>query len=212
MKKRGTIFLLIICFALPPQKVEAQDFEIQQLLLNVEKLAQLKSMLEDLRKGYEIVYQGYTAVKNISEGNFSLHKAFLDRLLQVSPAVQQYYRVGDILQNSVGLVKEYKAALKGFSGNGLLLPQELARIEKVYEQLFKKSIDQLETLSMVLTSGALRMSDDERLAAIDRIDEELKEERMFLRHFTNGAKVLLLQRTKEERNGEVMKKIYGINK
>ena len=65
-----------------------QSQEAKQLLLNVEKLAQLKLMLSHMKTGYQILEKGYTSIKNISQGNFNLHRDFLDGLLQVSPAVK----------------------------------------------------------------------------------------------------------------------------
>ncbi|HEX7358342.1 MAG TPA: hypothetical protein VF270_11585, partial [Ignavibacteriaceae bacterium] len=76
---------------------QAQSNEIQQLLLNVEKLTQLKSILSDMKKGYQIVSKGYNSVKQITEGNFSLHDAFLSRLIAVNPAIKNYKRVADII-------------------------------------------------------------------------------------------------------------------
>ena len=53
----------------------------------------MKSYLEAIR-----------AVKDMTEGNFSLHKTFLDALMQVSPAVKNYKRVGDIINYQILLV------------------------------------------------------------------------------------------------------------
>lgn len=93
--------LIIVCLAflglLPSYKASAQTDEIAQLLLNVEKLAQFKQILSDMKKGYQILEGGYNTIKDISEGNFSLHKAFLDGLMQVSPTVRNYKRIADII-------------------------------------------------------------------------------------------------------------------
>ena len=67
-------------------------------------------MLADLKKGYEIVYRGYTTIKDISEGNFRLHDAFLDGLLQVHPAVKSYKKVTEIVSLQLRIVSEYKSA------------------------------------------------------------------------------------------------------
>src|SRR6266542_6719166 len=85
--------------------VQAQSAEIQQLLLDVQKLSALKGILNDMYKGYEIVSNGYETIKNISEGNFNLHEAFLDGLLAVSPAVQNYKRIANIINNQLKMVK-----------------------------------------------------------------------------------------------------------
>ena len=39
-----------------------QSNEIEQLLLNAEKLTQLKNILTDMKKGYQVVSKGYNTV------------------------------------------------------------------------------------------------------------------------------------------------------
>ena len=68
----------------------------------------------------------------------------------------------------------------------------------------------LETLMSVLTAGAFRMSDDERLSAIDTLHEDMEDKLGFLRHFNSRTKVLLLQRLKEQNNINTTRKIYGL--
>src|SRR4051812_45387362 len=92
MKK--LIVILMICTS---SKVMAQAAEAQQLLLNMEKLTQFKKILQNMYDGYKILHAGYTTIKDISEGNFSLHKNFLDALMEVSPVVKKYSRIADII-------------------------------------------------------------------------------------------------------------------
>ncbi len=86
MKK--IIFLLAILVVVMKTKLSAQSEEAQQLLLNVEKLAQFKQILSDMKKGYQIISTGYSTIKNLSQGNFNLHKIYLDGLMMVSPTVK----------------------------------------------------------------------------------------------------------------------------
>jgi hypothetical protein len=89
---KAAIMFLCISFSISWVNVSAQSDEAQQLLLNVEKLAQFKEILRDMKKGYEIVSNGYNTIKDISKGSFNLHDAFLNALLQISPTVKKYAR------------------------------------------------------------------------------------------------------------------------
>jgi hypothetical protein len=64
---------------------------------------------------------------------------------------------------------------------------------------------------MVITAGKLRMSDDERLSAIDEIWKKVDGERLFLRHFNNSTKILTLQRAKEQNDVSIINKLYDVN-
>ncbi|MFF5380796.1 TerB family tellurite resistance protein [Pedobacter suwonensis] len=189
----------------------AQSTEARQLLLNVEKLSQLKNILSDMKKGYTIISSGYNAVKNISQGNFSLHETFLDGLLLVSPEVRKYSRVADIITVQKDIVSEYKRTLKNFSASGLMNGNELDYISRVYTVLFHQSKDNLEELTLVLTAGSLRMNDEERLSAIDRIFKDTSDKLVFLRSFNREAGTLLLQRKGALTDVEGAKDLFKIN-
>lgn len=190
--------------------VRAQSTEVQQLLLNVEKLSQLKNILADMKKGYTVVMGGYNTIKNISQGNFSLHEFFLDGLLLVSPEVKKYRRVIDIIDYQKTLIKEYKRAYQRFQRSGNFGVGELEYLGKVYKQLFDLSVDNLDELAMVITSSKLRMNDQERLAAIDRIFASTEEKLAFLRYFNEQGLLLNKQREKERLEIEAIRGIYSL--
>jgi DNA repair ATPase RecN len=188
----------------------SQSQEAQQLLLNWEKLMQFKKILKDMYAGYKIVYKGYTTIKDISEGNFDLHKDFLDGLLEVSPAVKKYKRIADIISYQLRIVKEYKAAFNQFKEDKNFTPDEIKYIGKVFSNLLVESLKCLDELSMVITAGKLRMSDDERLQAIDRIYNEIVDQFSFLQDFNNGTAVLSVQREKDMQDIDISRKLYNI--
>lgn len=194
-----------------PLPARAQSEEMQQLILHIQKLAQFRKILKDMKKGYDILTKGYNTVKDLTEGNFNLHNAFLDALLQVSPAVRNYRRVGETIDYQVELVQEYRNALERFQGSGQFNPDELAYIEDVYDNLLAQSLRNLEELTDVLTAGKMRMSDDERLQAIDRIYLDMQDKVLFLRSFNGKTGILALQRAKEARDIESVRKAYQNN-
>ena len=194
-----------------PSQITAQKQEIQQLILNIEKLAQFKQILKDMKKGYEILSGGYNTVKDLSEGNFNLHETFLDALMQVSPTVKNYRRIGDIVNYQVLLVKEYKSAFSRFRDSENFNAEEIAYFERVYDNLFKQSLRNLDELTSVITANKMRMSDDERLAAIDKIYADMQDKLLFLRNFNNNTAVLDLQRAKERNDSQALRNINKLN-
>ncbi|WP_293299820.1 TerB family tellurite resistance protein [Pedobacter sp. UBA4863] len=189
---------------------QAQSQEVQQLILNVEKLSQLKQVLSDMKRGYQVVSSGYGSINDISQGNFSLHQAFMDGLMQVSPAVRRYRKVADIVNYQLILVREYKRAYEGFRQVNVFRPSELQYLGGVYNNLLKRSLNNMEELTNVVTAGKLRMSDDERIRAIDRLYLDMRDKLQFLRSFNNSTSVLASQRRHEQVQGGQLKTIYGI--
>jgi hypothetical protein len=205
--------LLVLCLTFGlSASVRAQSFEVQQLLLNAEKLTQLKSILRDMKKGYQTLTTGYRLVKNISQGNFSLHETFLNGLMLVSPTVRKYHRIADIITLQSQLNKEYSNSFSRFREGGTFSAHEIDYLERVYGQLVRLTLRNLEELTMVVTSGKLRMSDDERLQAIDRIFLEMEDRVTFLRDFNERTSLLALQRKREMSELKRMKNWYDLKR
>lgn len=206
MKKIIISISLCICFI----NSNAQSDEVQQLLLNVEKLAQFKKILKNMKDAYKIIFKGYTAVKDLSQGNFTLHKTFLDGLMEVSPAVKKYKRITDIFNYQARILKEYKAAWQQFRDDRQFTSTEIDYLGKVYTNLFNETLKSLEELAIVITSSKLRMTDDERLQAIDRIYASVVDQFSFLNEFNNNTAILSLQRKSEQTEIKMSRIINGI--
>lgn len=187
-----------------------QSQEATQLLLNYEKLKQLEEILDNMYKGYKILSQGYDRIKGIAEGNYKLHEVFLDGLLSVSPAVKKYKRISQIVAYQQILVKEYKRAYSNFKNDARLSLEEIRYLANVYEYLGKQSLKNLEELAMIIAASKLRMSDDERIAAIDRIFVDIENKVAFLRYFNNSTQLLIIQRAKEKNDVERVKDLHGL--
>ncbi|MBW1656180.1 TerB family tellurite resistance protein [Flavobacterium quisquiliarum] len=196
--KKIVLFMAVICIFLIPDKSKAQSAEIQQLILNIEKLSQFKKILSDMKKGYELLSGGYKTVKDMTEGNFSLHKTFLDALMQVSPAVKNYKRVAEIVDYQISIVKESRSGMNQFIKSGNFSGGEINYFEKVYGNLLNQSLRNLDELTMVITADKLRMSDDDRLKAVDDIYEQMQDKLLFVRNFNASFNVLAIQRAKEK--------------
>lgn len=204
--------ILVIISLTKVDGIYAQGQELQQLLLNIEKLTQLKAILGDMKKGYQIYQQGYSSISQLSKGNFNLHDVYLNGLLSISPAVRSYGRIAEIITQQSRLVSEYKRAFNQFKRSGTFSTGELDYMANVYNQLVKQTLQNLDELTNVLTAGKLRMSDDERMRAINRIYASCSDKLQFLRHFNRQGILVSLQRSKEKGDAQTLKQLYGINK
>jgi len=207
MKKWVWVSVLFLGFA---GGAKAQSAELQQLLLDIQKLSQFKSILSDMYKGYQVLSNGYETIKNISQGNFNLHQVFLDGLLLVSPAVANYKRIPDIIHGQLSIVKEYKSAYSMYKQDKHFLPDEIIYLGQVYSNLFNQSVNDLNELIMVITANQTRMSDAERMSSIDRIYAGMEDKLTFLRYFNNHTTMLALQRAKDNNDINTIQNIYGV--
>jgi hypothetical protein len=204
---RAIVFLMTTVIAV---QSHAQSQEAAQLLLNYQKLKQLEEILDNMYKGYKILSTGYNRIKDIAEGNFKLHQVFLDGLYGVSPVVREYSKVPQIINYQLILMREQKRAYARFSADDHLTPEEIRYLTSVYAFLVKESIRNLERLTMIITASKLRMSDDDRLKAIDSIHLDMEDKLNFLHGFNNSTQLLIIQRAKQQGDVDVMRKLYEL--
>jgi hypothetical protein len=209
---KWSVKILIPCAALlfVSIKTRSQSFELQQLILDIQKLSELKGIYKDVVKGYKILSEGYNAVSDISQGNFDLHQLFLNDLLKASPVVQKYQKVADIIDCELKIVSEYRNAYNRFKQDNNFSLDEIIYIGKVYNNLINESIKGLSDLTTAITDNTIRASDDERLNVIDKLDAEMQNRLSFLRYFNNNTSVLSRQRSREQNDINTTKNIYGI--
>jgi hypothetical protein len=191
-------------------QAHAQLSDAQQLILDIEKLTQLKSILSDMKTGYQIYNQGYGTISGLAKGNFDLHNVYLTGLLAVSPTVKNYTRVAEIILQQASLVSEYKRANSAFKQSGSFSAGELSYMSDVYTRLINQSLDNLDELNTILSDSKLRMSDAERIKGIDRVYASSTDQLQCLRAFNRQGIILSLQRSKDLNDTQSLKKLYQI--
>lgn len=190
---------------------KAQSFDIQQLILDVQKLATLKGMLTDMKNGYAELDKDYSAIRDVAEGNFNLHKVFLDGLLLVSPTVRNYQRAADIVSLQANLLAKYKSSWPYFQQAYRSQPDELAVIGSVYGGLLYDGLQDLNDLGTVLTDGTVRASDAERMQQIDVIYERMSSRVVFIDRFNNSTALMAAQRQGVYDEDRTIQNLHGIN-
>ena len=209
MLKKYWMALLLLMLGVSPARSQTIGQLLEQLSLDVQKLSELKTILQDMYTDYAIVNKGYTDIRNIAEDNFKLHQLFLDALLVVSPAVRNYPRVQSIIEAEYQIVSEYKTATARAAA-GHFTPEEVSYLGTTYDRLFQRSKQCIESLTMVMTDNQLRLSDDGRIQTIDRIYEDITGQLRFLRQFDNAVSLQAIQRLKAAGDVSTLQKIYGI--
>lgn len=207
MKKILIIIAMFYCVG-----VNAQGQELEQLSLDLTKLSQLKSILDNMYKGYTVLTKGYNTIKDVSQGNFQLHESFLNGMLAVSSTVRNYQKIADIIAVQLQIVSEYKSAFNRFRGLNIFNGNELDYIRSSLQNLVNRSVQNLDDLLMVITANKLRMNDAERLAAIDRIHTDMTGHLSYLRVFNSHTNVLAWQRKKMLNDNQSIQNSYGIQK
>lgn len=182
----------------------------EQLAIDGEQLAVMRSTLQELVQGYNQLKNGFTQIRDIAKDNFNLHKTFLDALWVLSPAVRGDPRMGTIVNNASRIMAGYRSGGALVAGNPVFSGEELSYIYGTLSILLTHCNQDLEELAMVSTDNELRMSDEDRLQALGRIDTRLQAELAFSQEFNNTLAVEVARRRKEAGDIHTLKRLYGL--
>jgi hypothetical protein len=157
---------IIICIQLA-----AQAQELQQLRLDIEKLAQFKAMLAEMKSGYQSLVSGYNHIINVAKENYDLHDNYLNSLLQVSETVKRDPSILRIHSNQTRMITAYRAMMAKYQSSGLFSINEIVEIGNDFQPILESCSADLDMVTEVIRPGKLRMTDAERLAVLDKVDQ-----------------------------------------
>jgi len=171
----------------------------------IQQIVALKVYLRYLKDGYDIAKKGLTIVGDIKDLNFKDHSTYFESLKLVNTSVKNSAKVSLIVAYQNQIVNEFRTLRR--NSDNQLTPDEIKYIKDVYENLMNECELSLAVLTQVISDRNLEMKDDERLAAIDAVYEEMKDKYAFTKSFMNSTSLLILQRAKEQFEIEAASKL-----
>jgi hypothetical protein len=113
-------------------------------------------------KGYAILANGYSNIKNQSLANYVLHKDFIDALSMISPAVKNDPAVNECTVIIYASSRsEYNAAYKKVKSYNVFNTKEIDFFCKAYAKIFPKAIPNWMHCKWCLTPNKLQMNEAE---------------------------------------------------
>ena len=181
-----------------------------KLKYTAEQIAAYQVYAGYLKKGYDIVEQGWAVVNDIKHGDFNLHNNYFNSLKEVSDVIRNYGKVNDITSLQVQILQINDALIKFTRHNENLQSQEKNYINRVMANLLDKCARDLDQLTILTTNGSVEMKDDERLKRIDDLYTDMQDKYSFAKYFENSVQTLALSRAKNNNDINSSKLLYGI--
>lgn len=206
------LFILLLC----SQSLFGQNSEewlnqkkTQEKYLK-QQIAALQVYIGYAKTGYKIVNIGLTTVQNIKKGDFNLHRDFISSFSNVNPKIKGYAKVADIIAYQLRIIKQTKELLKGAREAGQFTTNELDYCSMVIDNLLNSSLDNIEELINIITSGELSMKDNERIKRIDALYADMQDKYSFVSSFSEEMGLLTVQRMRELHDVDISKKLNGL--
>lgn len=175
------------------QKETQKKYLIQQIVA-------LKVHLGHLKDGYRIAKTGLAKIGDIKQGKFDIDNTYETSLSTISSAVSGSQKVISIVADQRNVVRQFDQLRRKSKTSNLLEQHERDYIFAVYQNILLKSGEILDEVGRLLTQNELQMSDGQRLAHLNRLLEESTEIYSFATVFCNTTRMLLNQRSADERD------------
>jgi hypothetical protein len=175
----------------------------------IEQIAQLRIYLELTEKGYKIAKEGLSTIGEIKRGELSLHKNRFDSLLIVNSNIGSLGRLGQITDLH-GRVNQTCQKLPAGLGSAFDL-QQMAYINRVLKLVYDDCQSVLSNLLLVIRSGNLSMTDDERIRRIELCFQQMQHNYSFVKDFDQKTRLLASQLEREKAAIDTQKNIHGLN-
>ncbi len=192
----------VVRFHLPTrrnQKSTQKKYLLQQI-------AALQVYTGFLQKGYGIVHSGLNTIRDITDGEFKLHTAYISSLAQVNPVIRNDKRVNAMISMQTEIVDAFNSIK-----NGVLSADNQAYVNEVRQLALSDCSKDLEELELVITSGKVQMMDDERLERLGKVYDRTLDKYAFTQHFANEVSMMILQSTGEQQDIKSLRRYYDTN-
>ena len=178
-----------------------------QIKYLTQQIAALEQYGNYIKQGYEISQNGLGNIGGYIKGEFGLHSSYYSALKIVNPEVKSNSKSDSITRYAaqIPMLFDHLNNINGLDNDSR---QYIAQVKaKVLDECNKD----LSELQLVITSGQVQMTDDERIKRLDEIYAGMKDKYAFTQSFCNQVRMLLLQRNRELQDIQSLWRYYEID-
>ncbi len=206
MKQLFVFISLLLAF----RQLAAQSQELETLKVEMQKLAQLKLMLSEMKNGYQSLVKGYDAIRDIGKTNFQLHQQQFDKLLQVSQELQRDPAIRQIQVSHQQIQTTGVTLLHELRKTQLFRPDEIFQLDGQCRRIIQSCEADMEVVGRVLSPGKFRMSDGERKEVINSISQSMEINMLKLDSLRMNYLRTLSERQQKARDIQSLKRLNKI--
>ena len=220
MKKILIGAVLLVVGLLPARKADAQIEIIGEAIkaaimavdLGIQKIQTQTIFLQDAQKELEnaMAATHLSDITNWVQQQKDLYSEYYQELWQVKDALALYSAVKHLIERQVQLVSDYKRASAAVRQDSHFSSEELDHISTVYGNILSQSIENVNTLALVINAFVTQMDDGDRLQLVNTLGERIDQNYYDLQAFTQENVLLSLQRSKDLGEMNTIKALYGI--
>lgn len=175
----------------------------------IQQIAALQLYKSYLMKGYKIVKDGSSTISGFKNGSLLQHTAHFDSLKTVSGRIRNYSRIQDIIDMDKAMLESYPQVYPKLSAADALTAMQLSGYRQLYNSLTAKASTDMDELQLVITSGKVQMTDDQRISKIDQLYYNMQRLQASVVRLNSQSLALAAQRQREAKDRAAMRSLYG---
>lgn len=169
------------------------------------QIAALQTYYNYLKKGYEVVDKGLTLVGDIKDNAFQSDKSYIEYLGNPSPVIRNSPKLPAIIGYRNEIVRSLERLVKDCRAADVYTAEEVAYIGKVYQNMIGECETTMSEFSMVADQGKTEMTDDERIARLDKVYVLMQDRATFTRSFCSDTRAVGAFRAKTKHDSQNLK-------
>lgn len=169
------------------------------------------TILKDL--GNTVVKKGndtQAIIKSLEDQTVQLHDEWYSSLLKINSVVANYQQVKSIWNYQNRTMSLYTQNIGQLRANPYLTPTQFQGMVKGYTTLLAENVGLLDDLTTILTPGAAKMTDAQRLKFINKISDKVTHQYQLVAYFTKRNQTIATQQTQAAQDAQTLKKLYGL--
>lgn len=186
--------------------IKAVDLQIQRLQNRTIWLQNAQKELENTMSRLKL-----REISDWTEKQREQYDTYFKELWRVKSAIATYHKVKQITQKQLLLVEEYRRAWTLLQRDGNFTPQELNYMYRVYSNILEESLKNIDQVMLAVNAFRTQMADAKRLEIINRTDSDMDAVLADLRRFNNSNFSLSIARTRDAKDAERLRRMYGLN-
>jgi len=223
MKKTVVCLAILALMVIPQARTEAQDpvsliikqgitKVIQAVDLKIQRLQTKTIWLQNAQKLIEnsMTKSQLDAITGWVEKQRLLYKDYFEELSKVKSVLSYYYKVKEISELQLSLVKAYKQGLSAVGSDRHFSAGEITYMASVYSGIIDESLKNLDRLSLSINAFTTQMSDEKRMEIIESVRSAIQKNYDDLKRFSTQNIRLSISRAKDENEISLVKKLYGL--
>ncbi|RPE13180.1 hypothetical protein EGT74_06515 [Chitinophaga lutea] len=135
----------------------------------LDQIVLLQTHLQKVKKGYKTLRDGLAVIGDIKNGDFTIHRIFLDKRLRVSPLVKKHAKAAAIVALYAAMTDRYRRWRTELARHPVANARQVDYYYRLTGQLLDDAALLTADLLMILQDGQLAMTDAERISAIDHL-------------------------------------------